>query len=64
MRVARSFASFLNLEAFTLTDIGNSFHIRHSETSQEPLSSSSEVDYLFHRMFAFVTLLLRATNRM
>jgi hypothetical protein len=58
------FRQLLDSEAFTLTDIGNSFHIRHSETSQEPLSSSSEVDYLFHRMFAFVTLLLRATNRM
>lgn len=52
------------MEASALTKIGNTFHIHHSETSQEPLSSSREVDYLFHRLFAFIALLLRATGRM
>jgi hypothetical protein len=58
------FREMLEREASALTGIGNSFHIRHSETNQEPLSSSQHVDYLFHRLFAFIALLLRATNRM
>lgn len=58
------FREFLDLEAAALTKIGNTLHIRHTETSQEPLSSSREVDYLFHRLFALISLLLRATGRM
>jgi hypothetical protein len=37
------FRDALDKEAFALRDIGNNFHIRHSETTQEPLSSSLEV---------------------
>ncbi len=50
-------------EARELTNIGNSFRIRHSETSQEPLASSGQVDYFFHRLFAFIKLLLSSTAR-
>lgn len=50
-------------EAAMLTYIGNSFHIRHSEITQEALTSPAHVDYLFTRMFAFVTLVLKATGR-
>lgn len=45
-------------EARTLTSIGNKFQIRHSETSQVPLESGALVDYLFHRLFAMIQLLL------
>lgn len=58
------FREVLELEASALTTIGNNFHIRHSETNQVPLSSSHQVDYLFHRLFAFLSLVLRATQRM
>lgn len=58
------FREALEVEAKALTEIGNSFHIRHSETTQEPLSSSLEVDYLFHRLFSFLSLVLRGTHRM
>ena len=57
------FRGMLELEASALTKIGNSLYIRHSETSQEPLVSGNHVDYLFHRLFALLTLLLRATGR-
>lgn len=46
-----------------LTTIGNSFRIRHSETTQEALTSPDQVDYLFARMFAFVRTILRGTGR-
>ncbi len=53
------FRAVLEKEARELTEIGNSFHIRHSEVSQTPLTSSAHVDYLFHRLFALILLLLR-----
>jgi hypothetical protein len=43
-----------------MTDIGNGFQIRHSETSQVPLQRNNHVDYLFHRLFALIWLVLRA----
>ena len=53
----------LGEEAQALTVIGNTFRIRHSETSQEPLTALEQVDYLFGRMFAFVRLVLKTTSR-
>ena len=50
-------------EARELTDIGNSFMIRHSETDKVPISESEHVDYLFHRMFALILMILRARRR-
>jgi hypothetical protein len=58
-----SFRQALGREAAELTKIGNSFRIRHSETTQEALTSLDQVDYLFTRMFAFVRLILKGTNR-
>jgi hypothetical protein len=58
-----AFREMLKTEALALTKIGNSFQIRHSETTQEPLISAVHVDVLFHRLFAFISLLLRATHR-
>ncbi len=53
------FRSILESEAQALTDIGNSCRIRHSETDQERLSHAEHVDYLWHRMFAIIHLLLQ-----
>jgi hypothetical protein len=60
---ALTFRQFLETEARELTVIGNTLRIRHSETDKEPLQSLEQVDYLFHRLFALLLLLLRATAR-
>lgn len=46
-------------EAKELTDIGNSHLIRHTELKQIPVIDVDHVDYLFHRLFAMIQLLLR-----
>ena len=53
------FRGALEREAKELTWIGNNLRIRHAETSQESLASSAHVDYLFHRLFALILLILR-----
>jgi hypothetical protein len=53
----------VNDDMTDLTWIGNRFMIRHTETDKIPVGESDHVDYLFHRMFAVIRLLLRATNR-
>lgn len=53
----------LELEARELTDIGNTFMIRHTEINKVPVTESAQVDYLFHRLFAVIRLILRATGR-
>ncbi len=55
-----AFRVHLEQEAHELTLIGNKFQIRHTETTQTPLSQDRDVDYLFHRLFALIQLLLRA----
>ena len=57
------FRQVLGEEALALTKIGNTFRIRHSETSQEDLGSPEQVDYLFGRLFAFIRMVLKATER-
>ena len=57
------FRQILGEEATALTTIGNTFRIRHSETSQERLDSAEHVDYLFGRLFAFIHLVLTAIGR-
>ncbi|QBB69352.1 hypothetical protein ELE36_02600 [Pseudolysobacter antarcticus] len=52
------FRKVLEEEARALTQIGNRFEIRHSETTQIPLARIEHWDYLFHRMFAMIQLLL------
>lgn len=59
-----SFRSQLETESKQLTSIGNSFQIRHSETTQVQLSDTAHVDYLFHRLFALIWMLLRKSGRM
>jgi hypothetical protein len=53
----------LEKEAMELTEIGNNFIIRHTETNKTPITGSAHVDYLFHRMFSFIRLLLRSSGR-
>ncbi len=55
----------IETESLALRDIGNEiFMIRHSETDRHPLTDGRYVDYLFHRLFSLVYLLLDATGRL
>lgn len=58
-----TFRSLLDDEARALTAAGNKLGIRHSETTQERLEESEQVDYLFQRMFSLIHLILRVTGR-
>lgn len=49
----------LEEEATELNSIGNSHLIRHSEVNQVPIIDVDHVDYLFHRLFAMIQLMLR-----
>lgn len=57
------FRERINEEAIALTKIGNDFAIRHTETSKVIISDNEYLDYLFHRLFALIQLLLRRTDR-
>jgi len=57
------FRTELESEALALTKTGNDFAIRHSETTKVPIESKEQVDYLFHRLFSLIHLLLRMTGR-
>jgi hypothetical protein len=57
-----SFRTVLEEEATKLTNIGNSFHIRHFEVGKTEIEDSSQIDHLFHRMFSMIWLLLRARS--
>jgi hypothetical protein len=37
--------------------------IRHTELGKPPITESAQVDYLFHRMFAMIRLLLKSSGR-
>lgn len=58
-----NFRKQIDDEARVLTKIGNDFMIRHTETSRIPITESAHVDYLFHRMFSLIRLLLRSSGR-
>lgn len=60
---APKFRQFLETQSRELTTIGNTLRIRHAETDKEPLYGPDQINCLFHRMFSFVRLVLRATNR-
>jgi hypothetical protein len=57
------FRQTLELESRALTDIGNKYMIRHTEVGKIPIQTVEQMDYFFHRMFALISLLLRATGR-
>jgi len=46
-----------------LTATGNGFRIRHHETDKVSIDTDPDADYLFHRMFAVVWRVLKATGR-
>ena len=48
----------LQNEATVLTEIGNDSRIRHSERTQERLSRSEHIDYLFYRLMALIKMIL------
>ena len=50
-------------EARSLTDIGNTFRIRHHEIGTAEISSDLDVDFLFYWLFGLIWRLLRATDR-
>ena len=54
-----SIRQMLEEEARKLTEIGNTFHIRHTEVTQTRISDSDHLDYLFHRIFAMIQLVLK-----
>ncbi len=58
-----NFLARLEKEALELTEIGNRFMIRHTETDKIPIRESVHVDYLFQRMFALIRMLLKASGR-
>ena len=53
------FRAELERDASALTEIGNQFEIRHSEVTQERLAQGAHVDYVFHRLFAMIQMILR-----
>ena len=53
----------LEAEAIALTNIGNTFMIRHTEIDKIPITDSATIDYLFHRLFSTIRLLLKASGR-
>lgn len=58
-----TFRAKLDAEARALTEIGNAFHIRHFETDKVSISLPEQNDYLFHRLFALMHLLLFSRGR-
>ena len=58
--VEPAFRGRIDKEASELTAIGNEFMIRHTEVQKVPIGNSAHVDYLFHRLFALMHLLVRS----
>lgn len=52
----------INSKAKELTDIGNDFMIRHTETNKPRIAKTEHVDYLFHRLFALIWMLLKTSK--
>ena len=57
-KTSSKFRDALEREAIELTGIGNNLRIRHSETNQEMIATSEQVDYLFCRLFSLIQLIL------
>jgi len=52
------FLELLKHEADQLHKVGNDFHIRHFKTETTEITRIEHYDYLFHRLLAFMNLLL------
>jgi len=63
LTVGPEYRGMIEKEALELTGIGNNFMIRHTETDKIPIGGEVEVDYLFHRLFSLIWVLLRETGR-
>jgi len=55
----REFITIFNAEFEVLTDIGNQFRIRHSETSQIDITDSRHYDYFFNRCLSLIALAIQ-----
>jgi hypothetical protein len=58
-----AFRELIEGEARELTEVGNNFMIRHTETNKVPIVNSGHVDYLFGRMFSLILLALKSSGR-
>ncbi len=54
----KAFQEELDVEFKKLTEIGNSFAIRHSERGQKELKKPEHIDYIFYRMASLIHLCL------
>lgn len=57
-----SFKELLNTECKVLTEIGNSFQIRHFEMNKQEIKSEQHLDYLFYRLYSLISLLIKAVQ--
>ncbi len=57
------FREAIEREAKELTKIGNQLQIRHSETNQEKVVKTEHIDYLFHRLFSLIQMILRVRGQ-
>jgi hypothetical protein len=63
-RIARqcpgeNFPERITSECKEMKEIGNNFHIRHAEVGKEQLCSPRQIDYLYHRLYCLINLLLQ-----
>lgn len=58
----KEFRGLLEEEAKKLSDIGNSFFIRHSEINQVKLEDSEHLEYLFQRLLGMINLIIKKTS--
>lgn len=54
----KKMAEMIHAEFKTLTDIGNSYSIRHSETFQKKLPNEHFIEYLYFRMLSLISFVL------
>lgn len=53
------FRALIETEAKALTEAGNNFRIRHSETSQTEIGTDAHMGYLFHRLFSLIFMIIK-----
>lgn len=58
-----NFRALIEREALELTKVGNDFLIRHSETNKTAIQANAHVDYLFHRLFSLIWMLVSLRTR-
>ena len=53
----KEFLSLLEKEVKTLTEIGDTFHLRHSDSEKSSISNPSQINYLFYRLYGLIQFL-------